>query len=229
MKKVYFLSGTMNDERLWQWVFPMLENIDPVYIDITQANSFEDISNLINDVMEAPGILIGFSLGGFSALNFTKQHPHKVSKLMMICASANGLNNEEIRLRNSTIRFLETHSYKGISRARINQFVHPGADNYEKIVEVIRMMDVDLGKETLIRQLKATSKRTSLMEDLAVLKMPVCLLGASDDLLVTPDSMEDMYLELENASFEIISETGHMIPLEQPTILAHKIHEFVFS
>ncbi|PCH78067.1 MAG: hypothetical protein COB98_01525 [Flavobacteriaceae bacterium] len=229
MEKVYFLSGTMNDERLWKWVFPKLEGIIPVYIDISQANSFEEISELINQVIEEESILIGFSLGGFSALNFTLKFPEKVSKLMMICASADGLNSDEISLRNSTIRFLETHSYKGISNTRIQQFIHPNATNYTAITELIREMDVSLGKDTLIRQLKATSNRKSLMDKVANLSMPVSLVGASHDLLVNPDSMEDMYLELENASFEIISETGHMIPLEQPDILAHKIHHFVFS
>ena len=229
MKKVYFLSGTMNDERLWQWVFPKLEHINPVYIDITQANSFEDINELIDTVVDEDSILIGFSLGGFSALNFTLKFPGKVSKLMMICASADGLNEEEIRLRDSTIRFLETHNYKGISTTRIQQFVHSKSNNYTAIAQLIREMDASLGKETLIRQLKATSQRNSLMDKVANLTIPVSLVGASNDLLVNPDSMEDMYLELENASFEIISETGHMIPLEQPDILAHKIHHFVFS
>ncbi len=229
MKKVYFLSGTMNNECLWQWVFPELEGIDPVYIDITTAKSFEEINDLIADAMEKPGILIGFSLGGFSALNFTVKSPHKVLKLMMICASSKGLNAEEIRLRNSTIHFLENHFYKGISSARISQFVHSEACNYMEISELIRKMDADLGKETLIRQLKATSRRASLTGDLKDLKMPVLLLGASNDMLVTPDSMEDMYLELENATFEIISETGHMIPLEQPKLLASKIQNFVFK
>lgn len=219
----------MNNEHLWQWVFPKLENVDPVYVDITTAKSFEEINELINNAIDEPGILIGFSLGGFSALNFTVNYPKKVEKLMMICASANGLNTEEIRLRNSTIRFLETHKYKGISKARIQQFVYPEAENYEKIAQLIRTMDTDLGKETLIRQLKATSKRKSLMDKVSLLTMPVCLIGGSNDLLVNPDSMEDMYLELENATFEIISETGHMIPLEQPDILTHKILDFVFS
>jgi len=229
MKKVYFLSGTMNNEQLWQWVFPKLENVNPVYIDITMAKSFEEINELINNAIDESGILIGFSLGGFSALNFAVKYPKKVEKLMMICASADGLNTEEIRLRSSTIRFLETHKYMGISTARIEQFVYAEAENYEKIAQLIKEMDATLGKETLIRQLKATSKRKSLMDKVSVLTMPVCLLGASNDLLVNPDSMEDMYLELENATFEIISETGHMIPLEQPDILTHKIHDFVFS
>jgi len=229
MKKVYFLSGTMNNEQLWQWVFPKLDNVDPVYIDITTAKSFDEINSLIKDEVVEPGILIGFSLGGFSALNFAVKYPKKVERLMMICASADGLNTEEIRLRTSTIRFLETHKYMGISKARIQQFVYPEAENYEKIAQLIREMDATLGKETLIRQLKATSKRKSLMDKVSVLTMPVCLLGASNDLLVNPESMEDMYLELENATFEIISETGHMIPLEQPDILIHKIHDFVFS
>jgi len=227
MKKVYFLSGTMNDERLWQWVFPKLENIIPVYIDITPAKSFDEINELIAKAMDTPGILIGFSLGGFSALNFTVKFPQMVTKLMMICAAANGLNTEEIRLRASTIRFLETHKYKGISKARIQQFVHPKAANYDRIAELIVAMDISLGKETLLRQLKATSKRESLMDEVSTLSMPIYLLGASDDMLVDPNSMEDMYLELENGSFEIISETGHMIPLEQPGMLAHKIQNFV--
>ncbi|MFT5761671.1 MAG: hypothetical protein ACI8WA_000789, partial [Polaribacter sp.] len=48
MQKLYFLSGTMCNQDLWQFVFPKIENFTPEYIDITSATSFEEINAVIN-------------------------------------------------------------------------------------------------------------------------------------------------------------------------------------
>ena len=128
MQKIYFLSGTMCNQDLWQFVFPKIEKYTPVYIDITTASSFEEINAIINSKITRPAIVVGFSLGGFSALNFACQYPEKIKKLIIIATNAKGLSKNELRLRRSTIQFLETHTYKGISNTRVQQFF-----NFNKI------------------------------------------------------------------------------------------------
>jgi len=226
-QNVYFLSGTMCNEKLWQFVFSSLEFINPVYIDITSASSFKEINELIDQVIIAPAIIVGFSMGGFSALNYTISNIEKVEKLVLISMDAEGLNAHELRLRKSTIEFLEKHKYKGISNARILQFLHSSNHNNTSLINIIKEMDADLGKEILIRQLQATSQRTPLVEKLNELKIRILLVGAVQDGLVAIEGMKKMHALLSNAQFESIDDSGHMIPLEQPSTLAHLIGKFL--
>ena len=220
MQKVYFISGTMCTVDLWQFVFPKLENILPIHIDITPANSFDEINTIIANHVEVPATIVGFSLGGFSAMNFAIHHPEKVKKLIIVAANTDGLSDSEIQLRKSTIDFLEKHTYKGISQARIQQFLHP--DNYHntEIVSIIKKMDADLGKEVLLRQLKATSSRINISQEVLKLNISLLFITAENDALINPKKVKEFANKTEKGTYIMIKNCGHMVPLERPKELA---------
>ena len=179
MQKVYFISGTMCTVDLWQFVFSDLVNIIPIHIDITAAISFDVVNEIILSKIEEKAIIVGFSLGGFSALNFAIHYPDKIKKMIIIAANPNGLNEKDIKLRESTIGFLEVNKYKGISQVRIKHFLHPNHQN-KKNMSIIKKMDADLGKDVLIRQLKATSTRLDITQQVLALNIPVTFIAAED-------------------------------------------------
>lgn len=227
MQKVYFISGTMCTIDLWQFVFPQLKEIQPIHIDITPAKSFEEINQIILSKINEPSIIVGFSLGGFSAMNFTINYPKKVKKLIIVAANTNGLNDKEIQLRNSTIGFLEKHSYKGISQTRIKQFIHPNNYKNTKITSVIKKMDTDLGKDALIRQLKATSKRIDITNDVAQLQTPIFFIAAENDMLVKSSEVKMTTKKSKKATFLSLKNCGHMIPLEKPKEISEIINQIL--
>lgn len=220
MQKVYFISGTMCTVDLWQFVFPNIENIDPVHIDISHATSFKEINTIIFSKIEAPATIVGFSLGGFSALNFAIHFPEKVKRLIIVAANTNGLNEKEILLRKNTIEFLEKHTYKGISQTRIQQFLHPDNHHNKKITGVIRKMDDDLGKEVLVRQLKATSSRIDISEQVSKLSLPILFVSAENDALVPSEEIKKAANYTLKGKHIRIKNCGHMIPLEKPKELS---------
>ena len=220
MQKVYFISGTMCTVDLWQFVFPKLENIQPIHIDITPATSFDEINEIILNHIEAPATIVGFSLGGFSAMNFAIHHPEKVKKLVIVAANTDGLNDNEIQLRKSTIDFLEKHNYKGISQARIQQFLHPDNHSNSEIVSIIKKMDADLGKDVLLRQLKATSTRLNISQEVLNLNIPIFFIAAENDALINPKKIKEFVNQTKKGRYITIKNCGHMIPLEKPLELA---------
>ena len=221
MEKVYFISGTMCTIDLWQFVFPKLNNIQPIHIDITPADSFDEINKIILFKIEEPAMIVGFSLGGFSALNFAIHHPDKIKKLVIIAANTNGLSTQEINLRKSTIQFLETHSYKGISKTRIQQFSDSEHHHNEKITAIIKKMDADLGKEILLKQLKATSGRIDISSKIPTINAPVLFITAQNDKLIQSDSVKKLSKKIQKGKYINIKNCAHMIPLEKPDELAH--------
>ncbi|WP_196889086.1 alpha/beta fold hydrolase [Aureivirga sp. CE67] len=226
-KDVYFLSGTMCNEKLWQEVFALSSSINPIYIDTTAGSSFEEISRIIDSKIKEDAILVGFSMGAFAALRYTIFHPRKVSKLILLAVDSEGLNAKEIELRKSTIHFLEKHPYKGVASSRIKQFLHPDHFKHQYMVDVIKEMDRDLGKEVLLRQLTATSFRDSLTDKLDRIKIPTLLLSGDSDALISSDKMELMKNKIEDAIHIKIENSGHMLPLEQPMEVIYSIEDFI--
>ncbi|GGG92266.1 alpha/beta hydrolase [Polaribacter pacificus] len=227
MKRIYFLSGTMCNEDLWKKIFALKKEYIPVYIDITSASSFDEINDLIFQAIDTSAVLVGFSMGGFAALNFARLNPQKISKLILIAASDQPLSDAEIKLRKNTIQLLQDYPYKGISKTRINQFLHPDNQTNTEIIRLIKRMDQELGKDVLIRQLKATSERIDISKSLIHLTAPITLVGSQNDALVSYKKLEAMASKLPNAKLICIDHAGHMIPLEQPCklsdILNHEI------
>lgn len=110
--------------------------------------------------------------------------------------------------------------------ARLNQFVHPTRRNDPAVVDVIRAMDRELGKEVLIAQLRETSTRLSLAPRLGELDMPVLLIGADSDPFVPQEAIERMAGLIPGSRAALAQTAGHMIPLEQPDWLAAQIAGF---
>ncbi|HBI39527.1 MAG TPA: hypothetical protein DDY16_01065 [Tenacibaculum sp.] len=229
MIDVFFISGTMCTKDLWQYILPYLKNINPIHIDITSASSFDEINNIILESISSPTILVGFSLGGFSAMNFTSQYPEKVEKLVVIAANSKGLDSNEIKIRKNSIAFLEKHSYKGISQARVQQFLHPNNHNNQEIIAIVKKMDAHLGKDVLIRRLKATSKRIDITHQLKSYKKQILLISAENDILINPTEIKQLSKEMSRSTHVNLKQCGHMIPLEKPKELVYLLHLFIDS
>jgi pimeloyl-ACP methyl ester carboxylesterase len=227
MQKVYFISGTMCTVDLWQFIFPNLKNIQPVHIDITLTTSFDEINAIVLSQINEPAAIVGFSLGGFSALNFAIHYPEKVKRLVIIAADANGLGKKEIELRKSTISFLEKHNYKGISKARIQQFLHSDNHQNQEIISIIKKMDSDLGKEVLIRQLKATSSRLDISKQILKLNIPILFISAENDALVSVVDIKEFANETPKGKHITIKNCGHMIPLEKHKELSEIVNNYL--
>lgn len=224
--KLYFLPGTMCTSELWRKVQANLTSYKCIYVDTTLATSFKEIDAILNRTLTPEAYVVAFSMGGYAALHFAITYPKRIKKLMLIAASTNGLSSEELQLRKNTINFLETHNYKGISKARILQFLHPKNHQNKEFIQIIKQMDATLGKEVLIKQLKATSQRVSLLEQLAGLENSIHVIASVEDKLVSIDTVREMHSKMPNATLTIVNNCGHMLPLEAPGVIEASIGSF---
>jgi pimeloyl-ACP methyl ester carboxylesterase len=223
-----FLPGTMCDERLWRPVRQRLEpRFSTAYVPIESQATREGMLNLLAEAAgPAPLHLVAFSMGGYLALHFALEHPDQVASLVTVGSSAFGLTDAEKAERGRALELLAKHEYRGMATSRLRQFVHPSHWSNPDVVDVIRAMDRDLGKQTLVAQLKETSTRESLGPRLWQLEIDVLLVGADSDPFVPWSAVEEMVRLIPNAEHVMAKNAGHMMPLEQPDWLAAEIMRF---
>lgn len=228
-RSLAFLPGTMCDERLWAPVRLRLNQaFSTSYIAIETRQTREAMFALIDSAAASGGPLhlVAFSMGGYLALDYALSWPDRIASLVTVGSSAFGLTAGEAAERVRAIAMLEKHPYRGISRARLNQFVHPSHQSDPAVVGVIEEMDRDLGRDVLISQLRETSTRASLAPRLPELGMPALYIGADGDPFAPWASIEQMTALTPGARMIKASNAGHMLPLEQPDWLATQIAEY---
>ncbi|EDP98348.1 alpha/beta hydrolase [Kordia algicida OT-1] len=225
-QKLYFLSGTMCTPLLWESVCEDLIQFECIFIDTTLATSFDEIDVLLETTLEQNAFVVAFSMGAYAAMHFAISYPKRIEKMIVIAASANGLDAKELQLRKSTINFLEQHNYKGIATARALQFLHPKNHQNNELIQVIKDMDAELGKDVLVRQLKATSQRVDLTQKLPKIQTRIHVIASKEDALVNINDVKNTQQQLSKATITILKNCGHMIPLEMPDLVRESIVRF---
>lgn len=227
---IYFISGTMCDERLWTHVWDSLSTLLPsntqlIHLPIPSLKTIDEITEYLSNLIANNSYLVGFSLGGYLASNIALKYPSKIEKLLLVSNMSSALPDKEKKERSRTIQWIKSNGYNGIPNKRIHHLLHPSAHANEHIKQTIRAMDKALGKNVLLHQLDVTTQRENLLPELFKLNCPIRFCVGDSDSLVKLSRIEQQIEESkkQNKTLHIIKNTGHMLPLEQPQLLAHTI------
>jgi len=218
---LYLVPGTMCDARLWGRMLDHMPGVDAHHSDYSDADSMDGMRDaMLAQAPNTPCHLVGFSLGGYLAIMAALREPSKFKSLTIIAASPYGLTDAEKSLRKRNAEMLTRLTYKGMSKARLAQFVNADHLDDPAITDTILQMEKDLGQDVLIRQLIAPIDRLNIAEELLSLEMPVSFIMAEDDQLVPIGAIEKLAAKSDTITLHRMSGTGHMIPLEAPAELA---------
>ncbi|MFT5755465.1 MAG: 2-succinyl-6-hydroxy-2,4-cyclohexadiene-1-carboxylate synthase [Alteromonadaceae bacterium] len=230
---IYFIPGTMCDQRLWQPLWEQLQKtslITPTLIHLTiptDKTIDKIVAYLATQIINNDSYLVGFSLGGYLASVLALNYPHKVKQLLLISTMSSALANKELKERTRTIDWIKVNGYTSISLRRIHAFLHANACKNQNIVDVIKAMDSDLGEDVLLHQLTVTTQRKNLLPKLAQLTIPVTFCIGVQDKIADLKKITAMTSSSKNIIIHPLNETGHMLPLEQPILLAEIIKNWI--
>lgn len=227
LTNIYCLPGTMCDERLWGFTQQAVgESLVLRHISIPMEDSIEAIVNGLAEILpEGPISLLGFSMGGYLACAFALKYPERIQRLMVLSNTANGLLETERQQREIALNWVTKQGYNGIPKKKAAAML--GSSNKEKddLVDIIFAMDKALGEAVFIQQLKSSLDRPDLLLMLQDVKFSLCFTVGSDDALLSKAVLEDMRGS-KRFDVKTVGECGHMLPLEQPELLAEMLKEF---
>lgn len=217
----YLIPGTMCDKRLWHKLEEKLTDRTCFHCDYSAADTLKNMQDTV--LKQAPNEachLIGFSLGGYLAMKAAIMEPKRFTTLTVIAASPFGLSEEEKKLRQQSAITLKNFTYKGMSKTRLAQFVHPANLENRSVTNTILTMEKDLGQDVLIRQLMAPLDRPDISAKLKNLPFTVRFIIAEEDQFVAFKEVKTFAEKTASIQFHHMKDTGHMIPLEAPSKLA---------
>lgn len=191
--------------------------------EFPSMNEFcQDLSLLIDDFNYTSVSILGYSLGGRTALQFANLHPDKVDAIILESASP-GLTTEEERQQ----RIKNDHNLaERIETEGLETFVNRWENTplfgsqkslpltVKRNIRNERLSQTAKGLASSLRYM-GTGVQDSVWEQLQTIEIPILLLAGSLDVKFVKTN-ELMNKLLPNSQFKIISDVGHAIHVENP-------------
>ncbi|RUM54091.1 MAG: hypothetical protein DSY85_07775 [Marinomonas sp.] len=217
----------MCDERLWQWIKPLLHSsirLHPIVLPVEETLE-KMVEGVLRILPPEPSHLIGFSLGGYLLTEIARVDPSRIKSAMLMSNVGNRLPDVEKAQRQQALDWVLKVGYNGLPMNKARQMLWSEHPNQDELLDTIIAMDSALGEKVLIAQLKATFERRDNFEAISMSEAKWLVLAGLADQFVTGERLKQLS-ELKQVDVNVVAQSGHMLPLEQPKWVANKINGF---
>ena len=135
--------------------------------------------------------------------------------------------DEEIEKRNKAIHLLDMYGFKGLSHKKVVSLLEVSNKKDKNLIKLIQQMYEDLGEDVFRTQMASTLNRENLLEKMSHLDVPMTFLYCDEDRLVNTKWIENFSQVTDIGTFEKISSTSHMLPLERPLEVSQAIKKWI--
>ena len=236
------------DHTMWHRILPLANHLRLIIPDqrgfglSTESHSktkpLSSIMQLADDVaklldalyIEEPAVIAGISMGGYVAQHVAARHPEKISHLILIDTKFSADTPEARATRSDLAATVGRVGQKVLADAMVPNLLAATDEARAKPgrVEYAQLLRTLIGTQsiaTIQAALGALADRPDMSEPMQHFEKPVLLICGKEDTITPPVVMEAMEKLLPQGQLVIVSEAGHLPPLEAPTVF----HEAVLS
>ena len=219
--KLVLIPGLLCDEHLWAHQVDGLSDIADIEVaDITREDNIPDLARAVLRRAPEKFSLAGLSMGGYVAHEIMRQEPERVERLALVDTSARPDTPENTKKRKSMMDLAMHGKFKGVTPLLLPNLVHPDHVKKTGVGDVVLRMAENVGKDAFLRQQTALLHRVDSRPDLANINCPTLVLCGAEDALTPVEFHQEMAEGIGgNAKLVIVEHSGHLAPLEQPTIV----------
>jgi pimeloyl-ACP methyl ester carboxylesterase len=191
----------------------------------------EDTAGLIRSLKCERTYIVGWSMGGFIALELALQHPELVGKLVLVATSAGGSAHVPPSWQNGLMLLpQEMEGFEDGTRRLYSSLAAPGymesnGDVLEKVLEFVRLRPMSW--ESYQRQVSAAMTWRGVGDRLGSLSLPTLVVHGLSDPLVPYANGQYLSDNIRNARLVAYSGVGHLPPIEASSQFNRDVMEFL--
>ena len=214
---VAMIPGFMLDETLWNDFRNYLPQDWPVYTaSLGDGPTIRDMARRIAESLPQRFVLIGFSLGGYIARQLAADYPERVEALILVASSLREDTQQQKKTKLQAVQALTPERFRGLSNGTIAQSLHPDNAANKALVSIIKEMSFRLGYQALATQSALDRSQVPA----TTIHCPTLVIASTNDAMRSLEEAKELLAAIPNSELEVIEGCGHMIPLEQPKVLA---------
>jgi 3-oxoadipate enol-lactonase len=187
-------------------------------------NHVQDLETLLADHQISNPVLVGHSLGGMIALQYTLEKPRNPRALVLVGTSPKPVASRKRSIQFSFLRLLIRLSRKRAARFTEKELFAPYVDP-----DLVRWVNTEsLRTPTyVILQILQDVKRFDVTARLPEIQIPTLILAGEFDTAVEPRTVDQMEKLLPNTRTRVISGAGHNCMLEQYLAFNRTLESFL--
>lgn len=212
----------MCDARLWT---PAVRAAAPgaVDADLTRDDTIDAMAARAFRSADGPLLPIGFSMGGIVALRMAALASERLVGLVLLDTNASADLPERAAARPGQQAAVRAGDLERIVVEELKPNYLAAANRGDVgLLALLRDMALALGPDVFVRQSEALRTRPDQRDVPPRLAAPTLLMCGAEDRLCPPDWHRAMAEAARDATFHVVPDAGHMLPLERPdALVAH--------
>lgn len=224
MPTLALLAGLLCDTRVWQPVAAQLPDRFPhANIAFPGFRSIEAMAAHVLATVPGPLIPVGHSMGGRVALEIVRQAPARVAGLVLANTGIHPPAPEEAAGRQKLVDIATGRGMAALADAWLPPMMGAAPERVAELMPELLAMVAANSVESYTGQIAALLNRPDATPVLANYRGPLLLLCADGDRWSPPAQHERMRALAPHGRLAIVSQAGHMVPVEKPGVVARLI------
>ncbi len=238
-----FIHGFPLDHTMWRHQIADLQNDFRVLaVDLpgfgqstppTAEMSINGFADLMVEFLDQIGVqekvtLCGLSMGGSIALQFALRHPQRLVRLILCdCrAAVDPPEAQKMRIEVAERVLREGPDFIAASTPP-RLFAASSIEQQPQVIESIQAVIRNTPRLSVAGGSLALAQREDVVPRLGEIKVPTLAIVGSEDIISTVNEMRVMSERIPQGQLEEIPGSGHMAPLEAPTLVNAAIRSWL--
>jgi 3-oxoadipate enol-lactonase len=190
----------------------------PTTRDMLSMEEHADDLIAILDALDIDRVdLVGFSMGGYVALDVAGRYPDRLRSLALVDTKSTADSEEAKVGRDDAAIGVAMHGRSQLADTMIGALLDESASIW--IRARIRTMVESMPSESIVAALRGMKRRPDRTAVLSGLSIPVAVVVGEHDV-VTPLQEADHMASAAGAEMVVVADAGHMTPIEDPAAVA---------
>jgi pimeloyl-ACP methyl ester carboxylesterase len=191
-------------------------DVDVVVPVLGEAGSIEDMADAVLAVAPPAFALLGFSMGGYVAMEVLRRVPGRITRLALVDTVTRAERPEQSANRQRLIDLAHAQGMRAVHDALWPLEVAPSRVGDRDLSERFWRMAQRFGPEAFERQQRAIMARRDSRPDLAGITVPTLVLCGRDDMITPLPESEATAAAVPGARLVVLDDCGHLVPWERP-------------
>ena len=217
MNTIVLIPGYMCDKNMWLNQLDILKKKYKLIIPkLDSGNSIEKFKKNTLSLLPERFSVIGFSMGGFVALNLAIEEPERIKDLILVGTNARSVSRDrKLLLKKSLSAFNNENFISKFSSSSFHSYFAKHNTNNFEYLNLIKEMVKNLGLDCLKKQTQAILERSSLINLLSKIKSRCLIISGDLDNLSTKEMNEELFNNIINSELCYIKNSGHFVMIEE--------------